>query len=181
MTGEVPSRKVKLNWKGAVHSVDPRDAFSATEGKPIVTEASCSALSDVEMDDAIGQLVERTALLARRLVSQTDRVLFLWDPVYAELSIVFTDVTMYADGPLVTKCKFPLIDEAHSSLSRTDEEKWDLETARLSQRIRELVAAWVSRARFPSDMDVYFSDQNRSSFSPDEFQAARVSSAWRSR
>jgi len=181
MSGDVPSRKVKLNWKGADHSGDPFAALSGHQGERIVTEATCSARSDAELDDAVGQLVERTALLARRLVARADRVLFLWDPVYSELSIVFTDLTMYVDGPLVTQCKFPMIDEAHSSLARLDEDKWDLETAQFSQRLRELIAIWVSRVKFPWDTDVYFSDQNRESFSPEEFQAARVSSAWRSR
>lgn len=172
---------VKLTWKEADPSVDPFAALSGVAGKKIVTEATCSAQTDAEIDDVIRQLVQRTALLARRLVSGADRVLFLWDPVYVELTILFTDPTMYADGPLVTKCKFPHVDAMHSALSHLDEEKWDLETARFSQRLRELIAARVATVKFPSDIDVYFSDQDRASFSPEEFEAARLSSAWRSR
>jgi hypothetical protein len=86
---------------------------------------------------------------------------------------------MYKDCPIVTRCKFTLLDELHSALSQESEEKWDLETARFSQKMREWVAVEVSRVKFPGDLDVYFSDQDRDCFSPEEFEAARLTTAWR--
>lgn len=178
---EIPSKPiVKLNWKGTEPGVDPFAALLGREGQPLVSIATCGAKTEEELIEAIKQLVERTALFARRLVKDARRALFLWDPVYAELTIVFTDETMYVDGPLVTRCQFPLLDEILSALSRQSAEKWDLETARFSQKMREWVAEEVSKVKFPGDLEVYFSDQARETFSPEEFEAARITTAWRS-
>lgn len=170
---------VKLNWKGPEPGVDPFAALAGKGKQLLVSVATCSARSEEEVVQAIRQLVERTALFARRLVTGARRTLFLWDPVYVQLTIVFTDESMYIDSPLVTRCEFTELDELHSALSRESDEDWDLETARFSQKMREWVAAEVSRVKFPGELDVYFSDQDRDSFSPEEFEAARISSAWR--
>lgn len=180
MTEHAPKSIVKLNWKGAEPGLDPFASLTGKADKQLVSFATCSAVTEEEIVQALRQLVERTALFARRLVKGARRALFLWDPVYVELTIVFTDESMYVDGPLVTRCRFTKLDELHSALSHTSEEKWDLETARFSQKMREWVATEVSRVKFPGEIDVYFSDQDRESFSPEEFEAARVSTAWRS-
>lgn len=171
---------IKLNWKGSAPGLDPFSALSGEVDQELVSEATCSAASDEEMREAVRQLVGRTALIGRRLIRGAERVLFLWDGVYSVLTIVFTDASMYRDGPLVTRCRFPVLDGLHSEVSAQSHDQWDLMTAQFSQKLREMVADAVAQAKFPPELSVYFSDQDRSSFSPEDFQASRVSPRWRS-
>lgn len=81
------------------------------------------------------------------------RLVFLWDVVYATLTVVYTDNSMMHDAHNVTKCYFAELDQA-----RLGEQS--------SEPVRHFVTQELARQRgklLPAALPAYFSDQDRAS------------------
>src|SRR5690606_34313396 len=89
------------------------------------------------------------------------RLLFLWDVVYATLTVVYTDDSMMYDAHHVAKCYFPAFDK----LEPVNQANFEA-AKRLSHDIRQIIESTMTHYRHGrgfGNLPIYFSDVDRAS------------------
>jgi hypothetical protein len=153
-----------LRWETSDPAPDPFEASVGDLTNYQVHFAESRALKPQALATALNQFVTKTLEFADpNAGTRCERLVFLWDAVYAMLTAVYTDESMAHDAPHVTKCHFTQLDE-----DGVDDEVTDY--------VRAVVASEVKRqraGRLRPAMPVYFSDEDRASVGT-EFKAQRI-------
>jgi hypothetical protein len=152
-------------WKNSEPVVNPFNAFVGDRTECQVHFAESAAVDPVDIEAAIGEVVTKAlSFLEANRGERSSRLLFLWDVVYANLTVVYTDDSMMHDARHVTKCSFPELDKAGTAEA-------------LSDRIRGMIASTVAQLRhglIPASMPVFYSCDDRASVNPEDFRAQQL-------
>ena len=165
---------MELEWELHGPSPDSFEAITGDAAEYTVHLATAGATTDSEISDAILEVVDRALAFPTLIGLSSPRLLVLWDAVYAHLTAVYTDESMFQDGPQVAKCAFPRLAQRLDEIS--DEPDWERASGLLAERVETLLAGLVESGRlaFPSDLSAYFSRDDRGSCGPAEFQARKL-------
>jgi hypothetical protein len=156
---------VTLDWRTSDPKANP---FEATVGdlttyRVHFAESNASQVSEIER--AVADVVAKSLTFTQaNSGGRAKRLLFLWDVVYATLTVVYTDDSMMYDAHHVTKCYFAEVDKAEIG-----EEP--------SGSIRGVLDREVSRQRgqsLPPTIAAYFSDEDRASVGAADFTAHQL-------
>jgi hypothetical protein len=153
-----------LHWETSTPALDPFEASVGDLTTYQVHFAESVALKPSELAIALTEIVAKTLEFATANAGdRCARLIFLWDVVYAMLTVVYTDESMAHDAHHVVKCHFIKLDE-----EGVDDEVTD--------RVRAVLDSEVKRqrtGRLPPTMPVYFSDEDRASVGSD-FTARQI-------
>lgn len=156
---------MSLVWESSKPAPDPFEAAAGDRTTYQVHFAKSTAVDPDAIEAAIVEIV-RTALNfseANKGV-RSKRLLFLWDVVYATLTVVYTDDSMMYDARNVTKCYFAELDKEGTARD-------------LRSDIRRMIESSVAQSRhglIPPTMPVYYSDQDRASMGAAAFEAQQL-------
>jgi hypothetical protein len=155
-----------LVWKTSRPAPDPFAAGAGDRTEYQVHYANSTAVDPVDLEAAIAEVVQKALGFSEaNRGERSARLLFLWDVVYAELTVVYTDDSMMYDARHVTKCDFPELDEEGTAEALSDE-------------IRRMIGASVAQFRdglLPASLPVFYSRQDRAT-AGDDFEAQPLTS-----
>ncbi len=153
---------MSLVWKPSKPAPDPFEAVAGDQTEYQVHSAESAALDLPGIEAAIIEVVKKAlGLSGSNSGKRCKRVLFLWDVVYATLTVVYTDDSMMYDARHVTKCYFAELDKEGKA-------------KKLSSEIRQMIESSIAQSRhglIPATMPIFYSDQDRASVGAAEFKA----------
>jgi hypothetical protein len=127
--------------------------------------AQSTAVDPVDIEAAIVEVVTKALGLSEANAGdRSKRLVFLWDVVYATLTVVFTDDSKMYDARHVTKCYFPELDKKGTGKA-------------LSNQVRQMLNSSMARIHhrlLPATMPVFYSDQDRASVGEKNFKAHQL-------
>jgi hypothetical protein len=154
-----------LVWEASQTAPDPFEAVAGDRTLYRVHFATCAAVDPTGIESAVIEIVRKALGFAEANKGQrSKRLLFLWDVVYATMTVVFTDDSMMYDAGNVTKCYFAELDKEETA-------------GELSDDMRRMIASAVAQSRegrIPPTMPVYYSNQDRASMGAAEFEAQQL-------
>lgn len=166
-----------LKWESSGPVPNPFEAVAGGFTEYCVHIANCDSTEDGNLRAALADVIRKSLSFASTSLSGiATRLLFLWDAVYADLTVVYADESMMEDAPQVTKCTFVAFGDQLDEIAARDEDEWEEASEALSARIRRLLEDQLASCdlrMLPPRMTVYFSDQERSS-GPSEFVAHQI-------
>ena len=163
-----------LSWKSPEPSPDP---FAAVVGDNFLYEvyyarSQAVSVKDIEID--LTEVVDKALPFARAATGdRAVNMLLLWDAVYCTLTIVCSDKEMMEDSSKVVKCGFDSLEAKVYDLPIDEETggiKYEAELAKISSMIRAILKTILGKKEvsdLPSDMPIYFSDEDRPSVGAD--------------
>jgi len=156
-----------LEWRSSTPLPDPFEAAVGDFTLYQVHFTKSLASKDSDLRSELAQVMEKAASFANENRRDTKlRLLFLWDGVYAAMTVIYTDEHNECDGRNVTKCQFTEIDKELNAIS-CNEPQWHELQRRFTQRVRVIVEEHALNGvldNLPREIDAYFSDQDRSSY-----------------
>ena len=156
-----------LVWQSSAPAPDPFEAVAGDLTEYQVHLAQSAAVDLAEVEGAIVEVVKKALGFSETNAGErTKRLLFLWDVVYATLTVVYTDDAMMYEARHVTKCYFAELDKEGTAKA-------------LSSQIRQMVDSSIAQFRhglLPATMPVFYSDEDRASVGEAEFKAYRLTS-----
>ncbi|GAB5405046.1 MAG: hypothetical protein Aurels2KO_32770 [Aureliella sp.] len=165
-----------LKWKASNPACNPFEALVGDMTEYCVHQASCGATEDHELRAALLDVISKSLSFAPANVSEwITRLLFLWDVVYSEISVVYTDDAMEIDASQVTSCTFGAIEDQMQQFTEEEEDEWEQATEAMSRRIRGLLAdllASTDLSALLKGISVFYSDDGRGDM--DEFVAQKL-------
>ena len=127
--------------------------------------AESAAVDPGRIERAIAEFVKKALdFFEANKGDRSKRLLFLWDVVYATLTVVYTDDSMMYDAHHVTKCYFAEVDKAGTAM-------------RLSNEVRLMIESSVAKSRqgvLAATMPVFYSDEDRASVGAAGFKAQQL-------
>lgn len=156
---------MSLVWQSSKPAPDPFAAVAGDCTTYQVHFAESAAIDHPGLEDAIGEVVRKAfGFSEANKGERPKRILFLWDVVYATLTVVYTDDSMMYDSRHVTKCYFAELDKEGTG-------------GELRNDIRRMIESSVAHSRrglIPETMPVYYSDQDRASVGAADFKAQQL-------
>jgi hypothetical protein len=159
---------MSLVWQSTEPAPDP---FEAVVGDLIKYQVQFAQSAAVDLDDveaAIVEVVKKALGFSEATTGErSQRLLFLWDVVYATLTVVYTDDSMMYDARHVTKCYFAELDKEGTA-------------GALSNQVRQMVDSSIARFRrglLPARMCVFYSDEDRASVGEAKFKAYQLTNS----
>jgi len=160
---------MSLVWKPSKPAPDPFEAAAGDRTEYQVHFAQSAAVDPPGIESAIVEVVKKAlGFCEANTGERSKRLLFLWDVVYATLTVVYTDDSMMYDARHVTKCYFAELDKVG-----TAEE--------LSNEFRRMIESSVGHSRrgvVPVNMPIFYSDQDRASVGAAKFEAQQLTNDW---
>jgi hypothetical protein len=155
-----------LVWKASKPAPDPFEAIAGDWTEEYQVHLAVSpAVDPVDIEAAIVEVVKKAlSFFEANRGERSARLLFLWDVVYADLTVVYTDDSMMYDARHVTKCHFPELDKAGTAEA-------------LSDRIRRMIGSSVAQLRhgfIPARMHAFYSCEDRASVAPEDFEVQQL-------
>lgn len=151
-----------LVWQTSKPAPDPFEATVGDRTTYQVHFAESEALDLPELEAAIGEVTKKALDFAEANKGErSKRILFLWDVVYATLTVVYTDDSMMHDARNVTKCYFAELDKEGTA-------------GKLRGDIRRMIESGCGN--FPVTVPVYYSDEDRASVGAKNFRAQQLTS-----
>lgn len=156
---------MSLVWQSSKPASDPFEAVAGDRTTYQVHFAKSVAVDPVAIEASIGEVVRKAfGFSEANKGERSKRILFLWDVVYATLTVVYTDDSMLYDACHVTKCFFAELDKESTG-------------GELRNDIRRMIESSVAHSRrglIPEAMPVYYSDQDRASVGAADFKAQQL-------
>ncbi len=156
---------MRLVWKSSKPAPDPFEALAGDQTEYQVHFAQCAAVDAADIEAAIVEVVQKALGFAEaNRGERCKRLLFLWDVVYATLTVVYTDDSMKYDARHVTKCYFAEVDKEGAGKA-------------LSKAVRRMIGSTVAQCRhglLSATMPVFYSDQDRASVGAVNFKAQQL-------
>lgn len=159
---------MSLTWTLSQPAPDPFEAITGDQTECQVHFAECTTVDPAAVQTAIAAVVKKAlGFYEANKGERCQRLLFLWDVVYAMLTVVYTDGSMMLDARHVTKCYFVAIDKQGTA-------------KRLSKEVCRMIESSVAQDRhglLPATMHIFYSDQDRASVGAATFKAQQLSAA----
>jgi len=156
---------MSLVWKSSKPAPDPFEAVVGDRTEYQVHFAESTAADTADVEAAILDVVKKAFGFSEANKGERGkRIVFLWDVVYATLTVVYTDESMMHDARHVTKCYFVELDESGSAKA-------------LSREVRRMIEAALAPSRLgfvPPTIPVFYSDQDRASVGEADFMAQKL-------
>ena len=168
---------LSLEWRTSEPRPNPFEAIAGdlTEYRVHFATSAASAHSDLKRH--LIEVVHKAISFAKENVGDNvSRMLFLWDGVYAILTVVCTDEKMERDAHHVISCQFSAIDEQLSKFLPPGP-AWSAALNEFSSRVRrflEGLAAAGHLDEIPASIGVYYSDQDRASLGSSDILVHRL-------
>lgn len=154
-----------LVWKASKPAPNPFEAVAGDRTEYQVHFAESKASDTADIEAAILEVVKKALSFSDANKGERGkRLVFLWDDVYATLTVVYTDDSMMNDARHVTKCYFAELDK-----------KGNLK--KLSREVRRMIEAALAPSRLgvaPPTIPVFYSDQDRASVGEADFKAQQL-------
>ncbi len=168
-----------LLWEISAPHPDPFDAIAGNDTLYVTHVAQSRATQETDVENVLRQVIRRALSFARpALMAQgrpVTRLTFLWDQVYCNLSVNYTDDTMIHDARDITICSFRKIDEQMHALAERDEANWETQTTRFSAVMYRLIAQALATSELtvlPPHITITYLDEDRASCTDKEIMAA---------
>lgn len=156
---------MSLIWESPNPAPDPFEAVAGDWTVHQVHSAETTAVNPSDIDAAIVEVVKKGLSFSEANKGErSKRIVFLWDVVYATLTVVYTDDTMMYDARHVTKCYFVELDKKGNAKA----------LSRDVRRIIESTVAQYRRERLPAIIPIFYSDQDRASVGEAHFKAQQL-------
>jgi hypothetical protein len=156
---------MRLVWKSSKPAPDRFEALAGAQTEYQVHFAQSAAVDPADIEAAIAEVVKKALGFSEaNRGERSKRLLFLWDVVYATLTVVYTDDSMMYDARHVTKCYFAEVDKEGTAKV-------------LSNEVRRMIDSSVAQSRhglLSATMPVFYSDQDRASVGAAEFKAQQL-------
>ena len=156
---------MSLVWKLSKPAPDPLEALAGDRTEYQVNFVESAAVDPAGIQATIVDVVKKALGFSKANSGErSKRLLFLWDVVYATLTVVYTDDSMMHDARHVTKCYFAELDNEGTAED-------------LSTEVRQMIESSVAQSRhglIPASMPVFYSDQDRASVGAAEFEAQQL-------
>jgi hypothetical protein len=154
-----------LLWETSRPAPDPFEAIAGDRTEYQVHLAKSPAVDPLDIEAAIVEVVKKAlSFFDANRGERSARLLFLWDVVYADLTVVYTDDSMMYDARHVTKCYFPALDGAGTAEA-------------LSEKTRRMIGTAVAQFRhglIPACMPAFYSCEDRASVGPEDFEVQQL-------
>src|SRR5438309_1090807 len=109
---------MSLVWQSSKPAPDPFEAVAGGRTEYQVHLAECAAVDPDDIKAAIVEVVKKALGFFEANTGEcSKRLVFLWDGVYATLTVVFTDDSMMNDARHVTKCYFKELDQQGTAMT----------------------------------------------------------------
>lgn len=156
---------MSLVWEPSKPAPNPFEALVGDRTEYQVHFAESAAVDPADIEAAIVEVVKKALGFSEaNRGKRSKRLLFLWDVVYAMLTVVYTDDSMMYDARHVTKCYFAGLDKEGKAKA-------------LSSKVGRIIDTSVAHSRhglIPATMPIFYSDQDRASVGAEEFKAHQL-------
>lgn len=156
---------MSLSWNVTEPKPNPFEAIVGDDRTYVVHYTKTDSVSELEIRNDLEEIVLKALSINKTPhARKANTVLTLWDKVYCQITVVFTDSTLLNDASIVTKCTFEGLDAKMWNLQKNDLALLEQESRILGAMIRVELSEIFKRIdtnEYPYDLRVLFTDEER--------------------